>query len=277
MSKPLPLSSHLIVTHQSLRALMGWAAEFVEKTTRSGRRVIWAPAHALGGAVSLRTWVLDRAAAALGDSAPEDTSLLLSGAADAIVIADPASADAASLEWLTDMLSCSEEVADLVPVPPLPQLVVLVPARGGAEGAASDFLAKLTALGSEEVRATGHGGFELLNFAGDVNAALGRNDKILAAMALSPVPLPQEDYNAVASAAGADARAVTTFVEGPLFQAAGGYITPAAAEVRAMLRESLEPADLFDAAALLLPVVEARYPGLPDARVELTMRSGRPG
>jgi hypothetical protein len=201
MTQTLPTTGHLIVTHWTLRALMDWGSNFARKAAASGRRVIWAPAHALGGSISLRTWILDQAAHALGESAPTETSLLLSAAADAIVIGDPASADSASLHWLTDLIACAEEVGDLTPVPPLPQLVVLVPARGGSEGAAADFLAKLTAMGSEEVRLEVRG-VDIVNVGAEINALLGRNDDLLAAMALAPAPLKLEDINVLVGATG---------------------------------------------------------------------------
>lgn len=265
-------TSHLIATHRSLKALTEWGVDFAKQAAESGRRVLWAPAHALGGCVSLRTWILDQAAQALGDAAPEDVPLLLSGAADAILIADPASADAASLHWLTDMLACTQEVADLTAVPPMPQLVVLVPSRS-ATGAVSKFLGKLEALGSEEVKVTSRGN-DATVASTDIAAVLGRNDDLLAALALAPVPLKLEDINALAGASGKSGLPVSDLVSGPLFQIAGDIVTPTSADVTRLLREKLPAESLPRGAALLLPVVEARYESLTDARVELSLRSG---
>lgn len=252
---------------------MAWAVEFVRNAP--GRRVIWAPAHALGRCVSLRTWITEWAAKVLGSSAPQDASLLLSGAADVIIIADPASADSASLHWLTELLSCAEEVADLAATPPLPQLIVLCPARTGWDPEVIAFLGKLEALGAEQVRApssSADGGA----FITDVASLLGRNDDLLAAMALMPVPLAFDDLRSLVESSPNSEISADELVQGPLFRVVGDLVVPTSAEVTQLLRERLNPESLPRGAGLLLPVVEARYPNLPDARVELSLRSGNP-
>jgi len=273
LSSTISATSHQIATHRSLRALVEWGADLSKQAAAAGRRVIWAPAHAIGGCVSLRTWILDQAAQSLGDSAPDDGPLLLSGAADTILIVDPGSADAASLHWLIDMLTCAEEVADLAATPPLPQLVVLAPTRGANDGAAAAFIEKLNALGAEEVRAAGRGN-DAAPTAADIAAVLGRNDDLLAGLALSPVPLTLEDVNALSGATGKSSLPVSELVAGPLFQIAGDYVVPASSDVLRNLREKLSAESLSRGAGLLLPIIEARYESLPDARVELSLRSG---
>lgn len=259
----------LIGTHRNLRALVDYSAGFARQAKASGQRLLWAPAHALGGCVSLRTWILDQAVQALGENAPEETSLLLSGAADAIVIIDPASADAASLHWLTDLLSCSQEVADLAAMPPLPQLIVLATSRSTGEPAVAQFLEKLESLGAEDIRIAGT---ESGN--GDIRRLLDRNDDLLAAVALAPVPLTLEDLNAVARASGKNTLPVSDLLDAGLLQVIGDLVVPAATDARKTLREALSPESLSRGAALLLPIVEARHESLPDARVELALRSG---
>ncbi|MBK9976086.1 MAG: hypothetical protein IPP14_15035 [Planctomycetes bacterium] len=273
LAPQISAANHQIASHRSLRVLTDWATEFTKEQQAAGHRVIFAPAHALGGCVSLRSWILDQASQSLGDSAPDEPSLLLSGAADVILIADPASADPASLHWLTDMLSVNEEVADLTVTPPLPQLVVLVPSRTNSEPAVASFLAKLGSLGSQDVRVIGKGSDAAVTSA-DVSSLLGRNDELLAALALSPAPLVLEDLNSLVRASGKSTIQVSELISGPLFQMAGELVTPTSADATAMLRQKL-PADALRAgAALLLPIIEARYETLPDARVELSLRSG---
>lgn len=273
LAPQLAKSDHQIVSHRSLTALLEWATEFTKEQQAAGRRVLFAPAHALGGCVSLRSWILDQASQSLGDSAPDDTSLLLSGAADVILIADPASADTASLHWLTDMLGVNEEVSDLAATLPLPQLVVLVPSRTSSTPAVAAFLDKLHGLGSQEVRITSK-----LNDAGvaivEIAGLLGRNDDLLAALALSPAPLAMEDLNALVRASGKSTIQVSELIAGQLFQLAGDFVTPSSADVPLMLREKLAPDALRRGAAMLLPIIEARYETLPDARVELSLQSG---
>lgn len=256
---------------RNLHGLVDWAADFARQAKANGQRVMWAPAHALGGCVSLRTWILDQAAAALGDSAPEETPLLLSGAADVIVLLDPGSADGASLNWLTDMILCAESVADLASVPPLPQLVVLATSRASREPAAATFLDKLEALGCEDIRFPARGAEPP---PADYTGLLGRNDELLAAIALAPVPLTLEDLNAVAKATGKSGLQVSELLDCRLMRMAGDFAIPSAAEIKPALRQKLPPEALARGAALLLPLVESRYESLPDARVELSLRSG---
>lgn len=263
---------HQVVSHRSLRVLLEWATNFANQATAAGKRVLWAPAHALGGCVSLRTWILDQAAQVLGEATPDQGPLLLSGAADVILIADPASADAGSLHWLTDMLACSQEVADLAAMPPLPQLVVLATTRGATE-ASDAFVTKLETLGSERVNATGRGS-EAAPGAGDIKAVLGRNDDLLAGLALAPLPLTLADVNALAAATGKSGLPVSDLLDSPLFVVAGGYFMPASAEVAQLLRAALPQESLQTGAAKLLPIVESRHESLADARVELALRSG---
>ncbi|MCL4728809.1 MAG: hypothetical protein KJ044_00030, partial [Planctomycetes bacterium] len=108
----------------------------------------------------------------------------------------------------------------------------------------------------------------------DLSDVLGRNDELLAGLALSPVPLTLADLNALAAATGKSGLPVGDLVSSPLLQIAGDYVVPSAAEVTRRLREQLPPETLARGATLLLPIVEARYETLVDARVDLALRSG---
>src|SRR5688572_21679875 len=126
-------TQHRIATNRSLDTLLGWSADFAQEEAAAGRRVIYAPCHTLRGAVSLRSWILSNARRTLGESAPTDAPTLLSGGADTLIIADPASADQASLHWLADLLACADAAQAAASTPPMPQVVLLVPANSAGD------------------------------------------------------------------------------------------------------------------------------------------------
>ena len=147
--------AHRIASHYSLAKLLEWGRKFTDEETAAGRRVIWAPCHALGRSLSLRSWVIQKASEMLGSSAPSDAPTLLSGATDTLVIADPASADRESLNWLCELLACAEEVRGLTASPPLPRLVVLLPVKNNVGDVVNDFTNRLFELGSEDEKLGG--------------------------------------------------------------------------------------------------------------------------
>lgn len=53
--------AHKIASHRSLAKLLEWGKEFMQQELAQGRRVIWAPCHALGRSLSLRSWVIQKA------------------------------------------------------------------------------------------------------------------------------------------------------------------------------------------------------------------------
>ncbi|MCC6464983.1 MAG: hypothetical protein IT463_06535 [Planctomycetes bacterium] len=267
--------AHQVASGKSLRALTEWAVELGQSEAAGGKRVLWAPAHALAGSVSLRSWILEQASQLLGDSAPEDAPTLVSGAADLIILADPASADNASLHWLTELLACSEEVADLTTTAPLPRLVVLAPNKTVGEAAVSDFLERLNQLGAEDVRVPSRGSdLAPPAVAQQVAALAGRNDLLLAALSLLPCPLRLEELNELVSATGSAKLPASELLGGELFQVADGFVVPCTADVTQALRAQATPALLKQGAELLLKLIESRMEGLPDARVELSLHAG---
>lgn len=266
---------HRIATHRSLAKLLEWGKEFTEQEVAAGRRVLWAPCHALGRSLSLRSWVIQKAAEMLGNSAPTDAPTLLSGAADTLIIADPTVADRESLNWLGELLACAEEVKDLTATPPMPRLVVLLPIKANMSDAVSDFANRLHELGSEDEKV---GGKDADPTAVEIDGMLRglplRNQEFLASVALAPFPLTREEYDALAKASKAGEEECAALLQSPLFTIIAGEIVPSSGEVRERMRAPLAPEALSRAARLLLQVCASRLELMPDAAIELHARAG---
>jgi hypothetical protein len=267
--------AHQIATHRSLAKLLEWGKEFMQQELAQGRRVIWAPCHALGRSLSLRSWVIQKASEMLGKSAPSDTPTLLSGATDTLIIADASMADRESLNWLSELLACAQEVRGLTATPPLPRLVVLLPLRNTLSDAVSDFTKRLYELGSEDEKL---GGKELDLTALEIDGILRglplSNQEFLASVAIAPFPLKRAEYEALAKAAKADESECAALLGSPLFSEIAGDIVPVCPEVRERIRAPLAPEALTRGAKLLLQVCESRLELLPDAAIELHARAG---
>ncbi len=267
--------AHRIASHRSLAKLLEWGRSFTEQEAAAGRRVIWAPCHALGRSLSLRSWVIHKASEMLGSSAPVDAPTLLSGATDTLVIADPTSADRESLNWLCELLACAEEVRGLTASPPLPRLVVLLPVKSNTSDAVNDFANRLYELGSEDEKITGkETDLATLDIDGVLRSLPLKSQEFVAAVALAPFPLTRGEYDALAGAAKASEQEAAALLESPLFTQIAGEIIPTSGEVRERMRAPLAPEALTRGAKLLLQQCEARLELMPDAAIELYARSG---
>ena len=266
---------HRIATNRSLDTLLGWSAEIAESEAEAGKRVIYAPCHALRGAVSLRSWILSLARQTLGDSAPEDAPTLLSGAADTLIIADPASGDPSSLNWLANLLACAEAASDQAATPPMPKLVVLVPAGSESSTKVSSFLSRLNSLGSHEERVSGRPGdpapsaIEL-----EVKGLKAKYDNLLASLALMPCPLSVEAVEKLAKATRSGGNAVQSLTNGNLFRVIGGQMMPLNSEVVSSLRAAFTAEELKPGAERMLDTVQRELPDIPDAAVEVLLYAG---
>lgn len=267
--------AHLIAAHRSLAKLLEWGKSFIEEEQAQGRRVIWAPCHALGRSISLRSWVIQKAAELLGKSAPSDTPTLLSAAADTLIIGDVTAADKESLNWLSEMLSCAEEVKGLSATPPMPRLVVLLPLRDVMPDAVSDFTARLHQLGSTDEKLPGKDADPTNAEIDEVLRSLPlRTLEFVAAIALAPFPLTQAEFDALAKAAKADSAESRSLRECSLFTEIAGEMVPVCPEVRERMRAPLAPEILNAGARLLLGVLAPRLELMPDAAIELHARTG---
>ena len=269
-------SNHLVATSRSSRELFDWGIDFTRVESEAGRKVIWAPCQALSGSVSLRSWILDRAARTLGESAPTDTSTLLSGAADTLVIHDPASADRESLAWLSGVLDCSREVEDIAKTPPMPRLAVLVQAATSGEPHVVEFLESLNLQGSTERRLSSNSGDlndEQLDKA--VKAARGRCDELLVSMSLVPCPLQTDEYDELAAKCGANHEFANELRSGDLFTAVGGLVVPVQKNVCARLQTIFGLREKAEGAQRVVATIQQRLEELPDAGIELLLTSGK--
>ena len=266
---------HRIATNRSLDTLLGWSADIAAEETAAGRRVIYAPCHTLRGAVSLRSWILSNARRTLGDSAPVDAPTLLSAGADTLIIADPASADQASLHWLAELLACADAAQAATPIPPMPQLVLLVPATSADDPRVSELLTRLNMLGSREERVSGRPADPTT---GAIEAEIGglrdRYGKLLAALALMPCPLAVGSVEHLAQDTGAGTGAVVALSGGVLFRVVGQDFMPVNADVINKLRVAFSTPELQQGANALLAVIEKDLADIPDARVELLLQAG---
>ncbi|MCF6227643.1 MAG: hypothetical protein L3J82_03110 [Planctomycetes bacterium] len=268
-------SIHQIATNRSLQSLMEWAQEFADQEQAAGRRTLWAPCQALQGSVSLRSWIMERASQLLGHSAPIDAPTLLSGATDILIIVDPAAADQGSLNWIAELLACANEVSDITTVPPLPQLVVLAPGRKGGDEKVVNFVDRLRDLGAKELRTPGRQADPTPeSLSSEISKLKKSHGSLLATLSLMPSPLDQESLDALAVSCGAGKNAVDAIRNSELFFSADGLLFPTTKEIGSYLRKQFSEAELNKAAQALLPVCEARFEGLPDARVEVLMLAG---
>ena len=266
---------HIIATHRSLARLVQYGQEFAAGEVAQGRRVIWAPCHALGRSLSLRSWIIEQANELLGASSSVDAPTLLSGAADCVVIADPGVADRESLRWLSDMLACAEEVKGVTAAPPLPRLVVLLPVRTSGADAVHDFTNQLIALGSEDAKLAGReADLSAIEIDGMLRAMSLRNHVFQAAVSLAPLPLTREEYHELMEEASASQAEFDALFNSPLYAEVTGYLVPTSTEVRERLRANLAPEALTRGARLLLDVCRGRLEALPDAVIELHARAG---
>ncbi|MBP9890663.1 MAG: hypothetical protein KBG84_02060 [Planctomycetes bacterium] len=267
--------AHKIASHRSLAKLLEWGKEFMQQELAQGRRVIWAPCHALGRSLSLRSWVIQKASEMLGNSAPADAPTLLSGATDTLIIADASLADRESLNWLGELLACAQEVRGLTATPPLPKLVVLLPLKNTLSDAVSEFTNRLYDLGSEDEKLGGkESDFTSIEIDGVLRGLPLSNQEFLAAVAIAPFPLTRAEYAALAQAAKAADAECAALLESPLFAEISGEIVPVCAEIRERMRAPLAPEALTRGAKLLLHVCDARLALLPDAAIELYARAG---
>ncbi|MCB9895375.1 MAG: hypothetical protein H6839_13070 [Planctomycetes bacterium] len=257
--------------------MLGWSAEVAQEEAAAGRKVIYVPCHALGGAVSLRSWVLSQARRTLGASAPDDAPTLLGGGADTLIIADPASADPASLHWLGDLLGCADAAADIAAVPPMPQVILLVPGTSGDEPKVAELLSRLNSLGSREERVSGRPADPNIQaIQAEIGGLRDKYGSMLAALALMPCPLSLASVDRLARDTRSGPGAVAALTGGTLFRTVGDDVMPLNAEVARALRESFNAEQLQAGANHLLPIVEQELPDIPDARVELLLYSGDP-
>ncbi|MCA8912435.1 MAG: hypothetical protein KDB82_12075 [Planctomycetes bacterium] len=268
-------TQHRIATNRSLDTLLGWSAEVAQEEAASGRRLIYAPCHALRGAVSLRNWLLSHARRTLGESAPADAPTLLSGAADTLIIADPASADPASLHWLGDLLACVDAASDIAATPPMPQLVVLVPTGSASDPRVEEFLTRLNSLGSREERVSGRPADPALSaIESEVGGLRDKYGQLLAALALMPCPLSVSAIEQLAKDTRSGAGAVAALTGGTLFRVVGDQVMPLSASVIGVLRDAFSAAELQTGAQNLLGLIEKELDDLPDARVEALLYAG---
>ena len=268
-------TAHCIVSHRSLGTLIEWAKNFSEQEAQQGRRVIWAPCHALGRSLSLRSWIIEQASEMLGSSAPVDAPTLLSGAADSLIIADPSSSDRESLNWLGELLACAKEVHGLTTAPPLPRLIVLLPLKGNASDMVNDFTNRLVQFGSEDEKLPGReSDYAPIEIDGMLRGMPIKTQDFMAAVSLAPFPLSRAEYAKLAEATSATPAEVKALFESPLFYEVAGAMVPVCPEVRERIRAPLAPEALTRAARLLLDVCQSRLSTLPDAAIELHARSG---
>ncbi|MEZ5993830.1 MAG: hypothetical protein R3E76_15960 [Planctomycetota bacterium] len=268
---------HRIATNRSLDTLLGWSAEVADEEAAAGRKVIYAPCHSLRGAVSLRNWLLSHARRTLGESAPVDAPTLLSGAADTLIIADPGSADPASLHWLADLLSCVDVASETVATPPMPQLIVLVPSASADEPKVQALLSRLNSLGSREERVSGRPGDPTLPaIEAEVGGLREKYGNLLSALALMPCPLSIGDVEQLAKDTRSGSGALAALTGGTLFRAVGDQVMPINAEVIRVLRERFSDDELRSGAEKLLGLIERDFEDLPDARVEALLYAGDP-
>lgn len=266
---------HRIASNRSLDTLLGWSAELVEDEASAGKRVIYAPCHALRGAVSLRSYVLSLARATLGESAPEDAPTLLSGAADTLVIADPASGDPASLRWLGNLLACARAADGMTPTPPMPSLVVLTPSGTESEAKVAELLSKLQALGSKDEKVAGRPADPApAEIETEIAALKEKYKALLASLALMPCPLSVEAVEALARETRSGSGAVAALTGGNLFRVISDQVMPLNAEVVSVLRDAFSPEELKDGASRMLTLVERELPDIPDAVVEVLLYAG---
>lgn len=267
-------AQHRIVTSRSLQSLLSWGAQFASEQSAAGRTVMWAPCHALAGAVSLRTWILHRSSRTTGALTDGDSPMLLSGAADVIIIVDPDSSDDASLAWLSDLLACAEAASTVTATPPLPELVVLSRTAGGARRSES-FLERMRALGASEESASGReSDLSAAALRNEIAALQQRYQPLLAALALLPCPIGLDDFEALASTLQIKKGSLKAITSGGLFKVIDGFVVPGNATVRAELRASLTEEVQRQTAALISGLLDARLEELPDARIEILMLSG---
>lgn len=268
---------HRIATNRSLDTLLGWSAEVAQSEAISGRKVVYAPCHALRGAVSLRSWILSNARHTLGASAPTDDPTLLSAGADTLIIADPASADPASLHWLGDMLACADVARDVAATPPMPQVILLVPGNTADEPKVAELLTRLNTLGSREERVAGRPGDPTTAaIEAEIGGLREKYGSLLAALALMPCPLEVHSVERLAQDTRSGSGAVAALTGGTLFRQVAGNIMPLNAEVVRALRAAFTPEQLQAGANALLAVVEKDLEDIPDARVELLLHAGDP-
>lgn len=268
-------SKHQIATNRSLQALMEWAKDFAAEEEAKGRRTLWAPCQALQGSVSLRSWIMERASQALGHSSPIDAPTLLSGAADILIIVDPGSADQGSLNWISEMLACANEVNDITSMPPLPQLVVLAPGRKTGNEKVVKFVDRLRDLGAKELRTPGRQADPTASeLSGQIKKLAKSHGQLLATLSLMPSPVDEESLDALVVSSGAGKNAAKAIRDSELFFSADDLLFPVTKEIGSQIRKFFSEEELSTAAQALLPICEARFEGVPDARVEILMLAG---
>lgn len=264
-------AEHRIVTNRSLQVLLSWATEFAASQASAGRRVLWAPCHAISGALSLRTWILNRASQSLGTA---DAATLLSGAADVLILVDPSAADAASLQWLGNMLSCAEAAQDVATTTPLPELVVLSQTGTGTDHSDA-FLDRLRALGARETRASGRDtDLSTTVIRAEISSMRSRHEQLLAGLAMLPCPIGLEDFEAVAAQTGSGSGALKAVTAGGLFRVVDGMVIPGSRDVRDEISSVLGNDAMQRTAARLADTFEQRLVGQDDARVEILLLAG---
>lgn len=267
-------SEHRIASNRSLQALISWGLEQAQAYSAAGKRVLWVPCHAISGALSLRSWIMYQATRTLGAAGPSDAASLLSGAADLLVIVDPAAADREGLQWLSNLLACAEAVRDLTVTPPLPELLVLAQSGAGTEQSDA-FLDRLRALGARETRSSGRDGdLSTTALRNELGALRDRHAPLLAALSLAPCPLTLEEFEAIAAACGAGTTSLRALTGGGAFQVLDGLILPGSRELRHEVRSMLGEQVIQDAAHALSDLFEKIFDKLPDARIEQLMLAG---
>ncbi len=267
-------AEHRIVTNRSLQTLLTWAGELAVNEVSAGRRVLWAPCHAISGALSLRTWILNRASQSLGTAGTSDATTLLSGAADILILVDPSAADAASLQWLGNMLSCAEVARDVVTTTPLPELVILSQTGTGTQHSDA-FLDRLRALGARETRATGRDSdLSGAVVRAEISTLRNRHEQLLAGLAMLPCPIELEDFEALAAQTDSGPGALKAVTAGGLFQVVDGLVVPGNRAVRDEIRSAVGNETMQRTAARLADTYEQRLEGQDDARIEILMLAG---
>ncbi len=265
-------AEHRIASHRSLQSLVTWGEEIATTEVANGRRVMWAPCHALSG-VTLRAWLMDRAGEAIGTDAESDVPTLLSGAADVIIIVDPAAADPASLTWLSDLLACAEAAREVAVTPPLPELVILAP-TGSSNDHAQSFIDRLRALGGREIRISGReADLSTADVRNRISALRSKDEALLAVAALLPCPVEVDDLDEICALAGATG-AVKALTASNLFRVIDGYLVATSRDVQREIRAALGTERLQDVAARIAGAFEHRFESLPDARIEVLMLAG---
>ncbi|MCC6572750.1 MAG: hypothetical protein IT462_03075 [Planctomycetes bacterium] len=254
---------------------MQWGADFSERERQQGRRTLWAPCQGLGGSVSLRSWILEQAGEALGRGGLVDAPTLISGAADNLVIADPASADTESLTWLVELLACAQVADGLTSTPPLPRLVILLPLKAAMPPHLEPFLERLHTLGAVDIRPPGKDA-EIAE--DEYEAALSSlpagAGALPAAIALSPIPLTRVQYERLAAACGASPEFAQAILKSDLLFSAEAHFVVDSSSARRLLLAGADEKVRERAARTLLEVCEKEFENLPDARVELLKHAG---